>query len=73
LKSLKHENVVALKEIIVYKPEDEDSEGKHNEVFTAGELTVGDVFMVFEYCFSDLSGLLKTKEVVGFPSSMVTR
>lgn len=64
MKSLKHENIVALKEIIVYKPEDDENEEKRNEVFTAGELSVGDVFMVFEYCFSDLSGLLKTKEVV---------
>lgn len=64
MKSLKHENIIALREIIVYKPEDESEEHKSNELFGTGGLTVGDIFMVFEYCFGDLSGLLKTKEVV---------
>jgi serine/threonine protein kinase len=64
LKSLKHENIIALKEIIVYKDEDENEEHSSSDLFGEGGLVKGDIFMVFEYCFGDLSGLLKTKEVV---------
>lgn len=58
---MKHDNIVKLKDIITYKKEDDDDE-KASDHNTNGFVT-GDIFMVFEYCFCDLSGLLKTKDV----------
>lgn len=61
---MKHENIVELKEIITYQKEDqEDDDDKAKDKFSSFGLEIGDIFMVFEYCFCDLSGLLKTKEI----------
>eukprot|EP01035_Chromulina_nebulosa_P019760 gene19760-25693_t len=57
LKSLDHENIVKLKEMIVYQDNDDDDESLNTY-----KLKKGDIFMVFEYVPFDLSGLLKTKE-----------
>lgn len=58
LKALKHENIVNLREIVVFN-EDEDRE----QFKSHSEFSHGDVFMVFEYVDYDLYGLLKSSGV----------
>ena len=59
LKSLKHENIVDLREIVVYNEEEDGANFKGVTDFIHG-----DVFMVFEYADYDLYGLLKSSGVV---------
>jgi serine/threonine protein kinase len=58
LNLMNHENIVKLREIITYDKENED-ENKRNELKNKG-ISLGDVFMVFEYVEYDLAGLLKS-------------
>ncbi len=62
LKALKNENIVQLKEMIVYD-KDTDTEITPELAETAG-LINGDIFMMFEFCDFDLSGLLRSPKVV---------
>ena len=61
-------NIVRLKEMITYQ---QDENGEVLPIYTESGLAFGDVFMVFEYVPYDLSGLLKSKEIVSFYESMV--
>lgn len=58
LKALRHQNIVNMREIVVYNDEtDKDSAGGSSQFVN------GDVFMVFEYVDYDLSGILKSSDV----------
>lgn len=59
LKALQHENIVELREIVVFNEENDRAKFK-----TATEFSHGDVFMVFEYVDYDLYGLLKSPGVI---------
>lgn len=60
LKSLQHENVIQLKEIVTY--EKDETEINTNFINTNSNTNIkfnyGDVFMVFEYAEFDLAGLI---------------
>ena len=60
LKALKHVNIVDLREIVVYN----EANDKESVGAGAKEFINGDVFMVFEYVDYDLSGILKSSDVV---------
>ena len=59
LKALKHENIVLLREVVVFN-EDKDRENFKS----VSDFSHGDVFMVFEYADYDLYGLLKSSGVM---------
>jgi cyclin-dependent kinase 12/13 len=56
LKALNHENIIALREMITYEKEDAETDG--SLVNMKVQLSVGDVFMVFEFAEYDLAGLI---------------
>jgi len=56
LKALGHKNIIALREMITYEKEDAETDG--SLVNMKVQLSVGDVFMVFEFAEYDLAGLI---------------
>lgn len=62
LKALKHENIVSLKEMITYDSEN-DTDMTSELAQTTG-IVHGDIFMMFEFCEFDLSGLMRNPKVV---------
>lgn len=68
LKALNHENIVRLKEILLYD-KDADAEDVSAETAESTGLVHGDIFMMFEFCDFDLSGLLRSPYVVGSDNS----
>jgi serine/threonine protein kinase len=63
LKALRHVNIVDMREIVVYNEADDKE-----SVGGSSEFVNGDVFMVFEYVDYDLSGILKSSDVVLTPA-----
>ena len=64
MKALTHENIVRLREIVIYDT-DLDREEVNEQTAQSTGLVHGDIFMMFEYCDFDLSGLLRSPSVVG--------
>ncbi len=58
LKALNHENIVHLKEIVTFDV------AVDIDIPPEAGLIQGDIFMAFEFCDFDLSGLLRSPKVV---------
>lgn len=56
LKALGHENIIALREMITYEKENAETDASLIDMKV--QLSVGDVFMVFEFAEYDLAGLI---------------
>lgn len=59
LNALRHENIVELKEVVMFRGDEDNAE----EMKASYSFSVNDVFMVFEYVDFDLAGLLASPEV----------
>ncbi len=63
LKALKHQNVIELREIVSYHEEDNASE-EDKSYYDSKSFKLSDIFMVFEFASFDLSGILKSRNLV---------
>jgi len=64
LKALKHENIVSLKEMVTYDTENDNDITPEMAQNTG--IVHGDIFMMFEFCEFDLSGLMRNPKVVSY-------